>query len=133
MKINEDDPAVKVINNDVQFGFIQLGTTASVGVAGDAYEWMRPSQAEQDWLKQRDELMELDLQTAVHDPSLPVISQTAVEKGATLGLIPTDARIKYLAGALTEDEFKAEIKRWYDSGGTQILAELQDGISKIGG
>jgi putative aldouronate transport system substrate-binding protein len=132
VKINEDDPAVKVINNDVLFGFIQLGTTSSVGIAGDAYEWMRPSEAEREWLKQRDELMELDLQTAVHDPTLPVISQTAVEKGATINPIPTDARIKYLAGDLTEDQFKAEIKRWYDSGGTQIIAELQEGISKLG-
>ncbi|MDA0632894.1 extracellular solute-binding protein [Nonomuraea sp. MCN248] len=133
VKINESDPAVKVINNDVQFGFIQLGMTSSVGVAGDAYEWMRPSQAERDWLRQRDELMELDLRTAVHDPSLPVISQTAVDQGATLNPIPTDARIKYLAGDLTEEQFKAEIKRWYDSGGTQILAELQAGIAKVGG
>ncbi len=133
VKVNEEDPAIKVINNDVQFGFIQLGMTSSVGVAGEAYEWMRPSQAEQEWLKQRDELMELDLQTAVHDPSLPVISQTAVDQGPTLNPIPTDARIKYLAGDLSEEQFKAEIKRWYDSGGTQILTELQAGISKVGG
>ncbi|MFG2074981.1 extracellular solute-binding protein [Nonomuraea maritima] len=133
VKIDDQDPGMKVVNNDVEYAFIQLGTTSSVGVAGDAYEWMRPSQAEQDWLKQRDELMNLDLRTAVHDPSLPVISQTAVERGATLNPIPTDARIKYLAGELTEEQFRAEIKRWYDSGGTQILTELQDGISKIGG
>ncbi|HEX4811236.1 MAG TPA: extracellular solute-binding protein [Nonomuraea sp.] len=133
VKINDTDPAVKTINNDVEFAFIQLGMTSSVGVAGEAYEWMRESQAERDWLKQREELMNLDLQTAVHDPSLPVISQTAVEKGATLNPIPTDARVKYLAGQLTEDQFKAEIKRWYDSGGTQILAELQAGIAQVGG
>ncbi|WP_226899352.1 extracellular solute-binding protein [Nonomuraea phyllanthi] len=133
VKINDQDPQMKVINNDVEKAFIQLGMTSSVGVPGGAYEWMRPSQAEKDWLKQRDELMNLDLQTAVHDPSLPVISQTAVEKGATLNPIVTDARIKYLAGELTEEQFKAEIKRWYDSGGTQILTELQEGISKVGG
>jgi putative aldouronate transport system substrate-binding protein len=133
VKINDQDPAVKVINNDVDFAFIQLGMTSSVGVAGDAYEWMRPSEAEKEWLEQRDELMNLDLRTAVHDPSLPVISQTAVERGATLNPIPTDARVKYLAGELTEEQFRAEIKRWYDSGGTQILAELQAGIAKIGG
>ncbi|TDD33147.1 extracellular solute-binding protein [Nonomuraea terrae] len=133
VKVNDQDPAMKVINNDVEFAFIQLGMTSSVGVAGEAYEWMRPSQAEKDWLKQRDELMNLDLQTAVHDPSLPVISETAVQRGATLNPIPTDARIKYLAGDLTEEQFRAEVKRWYDSGGTQTLAELQAGMVKTGG
>ncbi|MEW9551743.1 extracellular solute-binding protein [Nonomuraea sp. NPDC050783] len=133
VKINEQDPAIKTINNDVEKAFIQLGTTASLGVAGEAYEWTRESEAERAWLKQRDELMNLDLQTAVHDPSLPVISKTAVEKGATLNPIPTDARIKYLAGELTEEQTKAEFKRWYDGGGTQILAELQTAIANLGG
>ncbi|MEV4578964.1 extracellular solute-binding protein [Nonomuraea jabiensis] len=131
-KINDQDPAMKTINNDVEKAFIQLGMTSSVGVAGEAYEWKRPSKAEQEWMKYRDEVAKLDLETAVHDPSLPVISPTAVEKGATLNPIPTDARIKYLAGEISEDQFKAEIKRWYDSGGTQILAELQDRIAKVG-
>ncbi|MEV0234972.1 extracellular solute-binding protein [Nonomuraea sp. NPDC050786] len=131
-KINDQDPAMKTINNDVEKAFIQLGMTSSVGVAGEAYEWKRPSKAEQEWMKYRDEVAKLDLETAVHDPSLPVISPTLVEKGATLNPIPTDARIKYLAGEINEDQFKAEIKRWYDSGGTQVLAELQDRISKLG-
>ncbi|MGW0803753.1 extracellular solute-binding protein [Nonomuraea sp. NPDC002799] len=133
VKLNDQDQAMKVIANDVEKAFIQLGTTSSVGVAGDAYEWMRPSQAEKEWIKERDELMELDLQTAVHDPSLPVISTTAVEKGATLNPLPTDARIKFLAGEITEEQLKAEFQRWHDAGGTQILTELQAGIAKVGG
>ncbi|TMR94366.1 extracellular solute-binding protein [Nonomuraea basaltis] len=132
VKLNDQDPAMKVIANDVEKAFIQLGMTSSVGVAGEAYEWARPSEAEKEWIKRRDELMELDLQTAVHDPSLPVIAVTQVEKGATLNPIVTDGRIKYLAGEITEEQYKAEIKRWYDSGGTQILSELQAGIAKLG-
>lgn len=132
VRINENDPAVKTINNDVDWGFIQLGTTASVGVGGDAYELKPASQAEQDNLKLRKELETLDLQTAVHDPTLPYVSDTLTAKGATLNPIVTDARVKYLAGEISEDQLKAEIKRWYDGGGTQVVAEFQDLIAKGG-
>ncbi|WP_240506270.1 extracellular solute-binding protein [Thermoactinospora rubra] len=131
VKINDQDPAVQTINNDVEKGFIQLGTTASVGVSGGTgYDWKRQTPQEQAIEDKKNQLAELDLQTAVHDPTLPYISKTAVEKGATLNPIPTDARIKHLAGEITEEQFKAEIKRWYDSGGTQMLAEFQELINK---
>ncbi|GII77069.1 lipoprotein LipO [Sphaerisporangium rufum] len=130
--INEDDPAVKTMNNDVDYAFIQLGTTASVGVGGDAYAWKPASKAEQDNLRLRAELEKLDLQTAVHDPTLPYISPALTAKGATLNPIVTDARVKYLAGEITEEQLKAEIKRWYDSGGSQAVTEFQDLIAKGG-
>jgi ABC-type sugar transport system, periplasmic component len=129
--INQDDPKVKVIENDIDYGFVQLGTKYTVGLG--AYPAKPPSEAEQENLRLRDELMKLDLQTAVNDPSLPVISPTLVAKGATLNPIVYDARLKYLAGQMTEGQLKAEIKRWYDSGGTQVAAEINDLVSKIGG
>ncbi len=130
--INEDDPAVKTINNDVDWGFIQLGTTASVGVGGDAYERKPASEAERDNLRLRKELEELDLRTAVHDPTLPYVSPTLTAKGATLHPIVSDARIKYLAGEITEGQLKDEIKRWYDSGGGQVVAEFQEMVTRGG-
>lgn len=132
VRINEDDPAVKTVNNDVDYAFIQLGTTASVGVGGDAYDLKPASQAERDNLKLRKELETLDLRTAVHDPTLPYVSPTLTAKGATLNPIVTDARVKYLAGEITEEQLKAEIKRWYDSGGAQVVAEFQNLIAKTG-
>ncbi|MEW9533789.1 extracellular solute-binding protein [Microbispora sp. NPDC049125] len=132
VRINETDPAIKTLNNDVDYGFIQMGTSASVGVNGDAYEFRPASKAEQDNLKLRKELETLDLQTAVHDPTLPYISNTLTAKGATLHPIVSDARVKYLAGQITEEQLRAEIKRWYDSGGTQVVAELQSLVSKAG-
>lgn len=131
-KINDQDPAMKTISNDVDKAFIQLGTTSSVGVPGSAYEWGRPTPEEKAWLKQRDEVAALDLQTAVHDPSLPHIAKTLTEKGATLNPLPTDARIKFLAGQMTEEQLKAEFQRWHTSGGDQVLAELQELIGKTG-
>ena len=52
---------------------------------------------------------------------------------APLDTIIPDARIKYLSGAITEDQLKAQIKRWYDGGGTQIAKEVNDLAAKAGG
>ena len=86
---------------------------------------------EQKLFDQRDTLMQEDLKTAVHNPALPVLAPTAVEKGETLDLIVSDARIKYLSGAITEEQLRAEVKRWYDSGGTQVAQEINDLVSKL--
>ncbi|NUR87282.1 MAG: extracellular solute-binding protein [Nonomuraea sp.] len=128
--VNQDDAKVKTIQSDVDNAFVQLGTRYTVGLG--VYPAKPPSQAEQDNLKLRDELMNEDLKTAVIDPSLPVIAPTQVSKGATLNPIVLDARMNYLAGKLTEDQLKAEVKRWYDGGGTQIAAEIGQQLSKMG-
>ncbi|NUT33113.1 MAG: extracellular solute-binding protein [Hamadaea sp.] len=128
--INQDDPQIKVIQNDVDKAFIQLGTRASVGIGQYAPKY--PDEVSQKLYDLREPLMLEDLKTAVHNPALAVISPTLVEKGATLNLIIPDARIKYLSGAITEEQLRAEVKRWYDSGGTQVAQETNDLIAKIG-
>ncbi|WP_245642234.1 extracellular solute-binding protein [Nonomuraea candida] len=130
--INQDDPKVKQLQDDVDKAFIQLGTQASTGTTGIAYERVPPEEPYRKDLAERKERVAEDLKTAVWDPSLPVISETAVAKGATLNPIVTDARVKYLAGQITEEQLKAEIKRWYDGGGTQIAQEINDLVSKLG-
>ena len=80
-----------------------------------------------------DVLMNEDLKTAVFNPALSIIAPTAVAKGQTLDTIIPDARIKYLSGAITEEQLKAQIKRWYDSGGTDIVKEVNDLSAKAGG
>jgi putative aldouronate transport system substrate-binding protein len=129
--INQDDPKVKAIQNDVDKAFIQLGTRASVGMG--AYK-LRPNDAASRAMREKfDVLMNEDLKTAVFNPALGVIAPTAVAKGQTLDTIIPDARIKYLSGAITEDQLKAQIKRWYDSGGTQIAQEVNELSAKHGG
>lgn len=125
------DPAIKQVQNDVDKAFIQLGTRASVGLG--AYQVKPKDEPSRKNLELREKLVTEDLKTAVHNPTLAVVAPTAVEKGATLDTIIPDARVKYLSGAITEDQLKAEIKRWYDSGGTQIAAEVNDLVSKLGG
>lgn len=130
--IDETNPVIKQIQDDVDKAFIQLGTRASVGVGGVAYQRVPSGQPYQDDLKARTERVAEDLKTAVFDPSLPVISPAQVAKGPTLNPIVTDARVKYLAGQITEEQLLAEIKRWYDSGGTEVAAEINDLVSKLG-
>ncbi len=129
--INQDDPKVKAIQNDVDKAFIQLGTRASVGMG--AYP-LRPNDAPSRAMREKfDVLMNEDLKTAVFNPVLGVLAPTTISKGQSLQNIVSDARIKYLSGAITEDQLKAEIKRWYDSGGTQIAQETNDLAAKVGG
>jgi putative aldouronate transport system substrate-binding protein len=127
--INQDDPAVKIVQNDVDKAFIQLGTRASVGVG--QYPFKYPDEPTQKLFDLRDTLMNEDLKTAVFNPALPVIAPTQVSKGQTLNLIIPDARIKYLSGAITEEQLRAEVKRWYSSGGTEVAQETNDLVSKL--
>jgi putative aldouronate transport system substrate-binding protein len=125
-----DDPRIKSIQNDVDKAFIQLGTRSSIGLG--AYPLRPENEPERRLIEQRDSLMTEDLKTAVHNPALAVVAPTAIEKGKTLDLIVPDARVKYLSGAITEDQLRAEVKRWYDGGGTQIAQEVNDLVAKLG-
>jgi len=129
--INQDDPKIKAIQNDVDKAFIQLGTRASVGLG--AYKLRPADEASRKMRDKFDVLMNEDLKTAVFNPALGVIAPTSISKGQTLDKIIPDARIKYLSGAISEDELKAQIKRWYDAGGTQIAQEVNDLAAKVGG
>lgn len=128
--INQDDAKVKVIQNDVDKAFIQLGTRASVGLS--QYPFKLPDQPSQELYDLKDKLMNEDLKTAVYNPALPVVSPAYVQKGATLDPIVSDARIKYLSGEITEEQLRAEVKRWYDSGGTQVAQEVNELVAKLG-
>jgi len=128
--INQDDPKAKLVQNDVDKAFIQLGTRASVGMG--QYPFKYPDEVSQKLYELKDTLMKEDLKTAVYNPALPVIAPTAVEKGQTLDLIIPDARIKFLSGEITEDQLRAQVKRWYDSGGTQVAQEVNDLVAKVG-
>jgi len=128
--VNQEDAKVKAIQNDVDKAFIQLGTRASVGLG--AYALKPADEPSRKLLEQREALMQEDLKTAVHNPALGVVSPTAVQRGQTLDLIIPDARVKYLSGTISEQQLRAEVKRWYDSGGTQVAQEVNDLVSKLG-
>ena len=122
--LGEDDPAVKIVQNDVDNAFIQIGTRTSVGIT--AYPPKPTDEASRKLVELRDTLMNEDLKTAVHNPALGVVAPSYIERGQTLDTIIPDARIKYLSGAITEDQLRAEVKRWYDSGGTKVAEETNE-------
>ncbi|MEV0622159.1 extracellular solute-binding protein [Nonomuraea sp. NPDC050404] len=129
--INEDDPAVKVVQDNVDDAFTQLSTKGTMDIGGIAYQRVPSGQPYRDILALQKKLVEEDLKTAVHNVALPVAPPTAIERGAQIDTIISDARIKFLSGAIDEAGLKAEIKRWYDGGGTQIAAEVNDLLAKL--
>ncbi|MBE1584825.1 extracellular solute-binding protein [Nonomuraea angiospora] len=130
--INETDPKVEIVQKDVDNAFIQLSTKGTNDFGGLAYVRTPSGEPYKEMLKLQKQLMDEDLKTAVFNPALPVVSPTAVSRGAQIDTIIPDARIKFLSGELTEEQLKGEIKRWYDSGGTQVATEVNDLVSKLG-
>ncbi|WP_117214780.1 extracellular solute-binding protein [Allorhizocola rhizosphaerae] len=123
----QDDPAVKTMTSDVSY-FGQLGT-ATAGY--QAYVGLPPGKAERAMYEKRLKFHKADEASAVHNPAQMIISKTQVAKGAQLDLIVSDARIKYFAGQIDEAGLKAEIKRWYDQGGQDIVNEMNEQYAKI--
>jgi putative aldouronate transport system substrate-binding protein len=124
--INQDDPQVKIVQNDVNNAFIQLGTRYSVN--GGFYPLKPDDPAKLALIEQRKPMEDEDLKTAVFNPGYPVLpaSPTYLAQGPKLDPIIGDARVKYLSGEIDENGLKAEIKRWYDSGGAKIAQEVND-------
>ncbi|MET0424715.1 MAG: extracellular solute-binding protein [Actinoplanes sp.] len=128
--LGENDDAVKVVQNDVDKAFIQLGTRASVGLG--AYPPKPVDEPSRKLIALRDTLMAEDLKTAVHNPSLPVVADSYIKRGQTLDPIIPDARVKYLSGAIDENGLRAEIRRWHDSGGAEVATEVGELVAKLG-
>lgn len=115
-----------VVSSDVK-SFAQLGTN----MAGyEAYTPKPATPAEEAFLTKRLAIHESDMKSAVHNLANAYVSETYVAKGAQLDQIIADARLKYFAGQMTEDQFKAEIKRWHAEGGDQIIKEMNELYAK---
>jgi len=67
---------------------------------------------------------------AVMDPTVPLESQTASERGTELQKIIIDATIKFIMGEIDEKGFDAEIKKWQESGGDQMKKEYEEAYKK---
>lgn len=67
----------------------------------------------------------------VADPTLPLISATFLEQGAQLETILSDANIKFVMGSISEEQWKAEVDRWLESGGAKIAQEYEAAYAKL--
>ena len=69
----------------------------------------------------------------VANPAESLISETYVKNGAQLDKIISDARIKYMSGQIDDSTYKSEMQRWCDSGGNDIIREINDEYKRING
>ncbi|MFM9277788.1 extracellular solute-binding protein [Paenibacillus jiagnxiensis] len=71
------------------------------------------------------QLVKENAEFAVLDPSVPLDSATANEKGTELEKIITDATIMYIMGQIDENGFKQAVQDWKNAGGSQIISEYE--------
>lgn len=71
-------------------------------------------------------LMEANEEYAIHNAAAPLVSDVYARQGTQLDEIIEDARVRYVAGQISEEEFNAEIDRWYSSGGQEVIDELTE-------
>lgn len=67
---------------------------------------------------------------AVMDPTVPLESATASERGTELQKLIIDATIKYIMGKIDEKGFDAEVKKWKESGGDAMKKEYEEAYKK---
>lgn len=48
-----------------------------------------------------------------------------MEIGSDLDRIRNDAMEKYVMGEITLDEYMGEVQKWYDFGGSKVVAEYE--------
>lgn len=80
--------------------------------------------------QQVNELIEENAEFAVLDPTVPLDSQTASERGTELEKIIIDATIKYIMGEIDEKGFDAEVEKWKKSGGDAMAQEFEEAYKK---
>lgn len=114
--------AEDVVSNDAK-SFAQMGTNPN----GNLYYIAKPaSPAEEAFYEKRLAIHAEDMETAVQNAANALVSETYVAKGAQLDQIIADARLKFLAGQMSEADLQAEIARWHREGGDTIIQEMND-------
>ncbi|MGN0107202.1 MAG: extracellular solute-binding protein [Hominilimicola sp.] len=73
-----------------------------------------------------DKVYEDNEQYAVANPAEPYVSATYSKKGPQLDAIMAEAKTKYIVGQISEDEYKAEIERWKNMGGADVIKEINE-------
>lgn len=64
-----------------------------------------------------------ETEITVANPTWPLISQTATEKGTELQKIIDDARTKFIMGAIDEQGWNQAVQQWLNSGGSKMIEE----------
>lgn len=75
-------------------------------------------------------LKEDNIQYAVFDPTLALLSETFAERGSQLNTIVDDALTKFILGEIDEAGWHTEVERWREAGGTQVAEEYATAFAK---
>jgi putative aldouronate transport system substrate-binding protein len=68
---------------------------------------------------------------AVPNPAAPFISNTEIEKGKELSKIVADANVKFIMGSIDEAGWQQAVEQWKQSGGNQVIAEINAEYAKF--
>jgi putative aldouronate transport system substrate-binding protein len=68
---------------------------------------------------------------AVANPTLPLVSNTQIERGSELDKIVNDARVKFIYGELDEAGWNKAVELWKTSGGAKIIEEYNQEYAKF--
>lgn len=76
--------------------------------------------------KEVERVMENNESYSVANPAKSLFSDTYSKKGTLLDKIVLDARIKYISGHLSDEEYMDEMQRWRDEGGDDVIREINE-------
>jgi putative aldouronate transport system substrate-binding protein len=68
---------------------------------------------------------------AVANPTLPLVSNTQIEKGSELDKLVNDARVKYIYGEVDDAGWKKAIDQWRSNGGDKVIEEYNAEYAKF--
>lgn len=95
-------------------------------------ENMRPAKYPAIQQKVRD-MIDKNTPYAIPNVVNPYSSATQSQVGGTIDQIISDARDKYIIGAITIDQFNKEVERWKSQGGSKIIEEYSAAYKAAGG
>ncbi|WP_067843512.1 extracellular solute-binding protein [Amphibacillus sediminis] len=94
-----------------------------ISMYGEGMHQMRGDSA---LAQKRYRLMEENEEKAVFNEAAPLVSEVYTTRGTQLDDIIEDARIQYIAGQIDQDGWNDAIDLWYNSGGQELIDELNE-------
>ncbi|WP_084129049.1 extracellular solute-binding protein [Demequina sp. NBRC 110055] len=120
-----DTPEGETMNADTSaFGLVNMAQNGR-----KFYVKAPDGEADKALVSEQIDIMAHDLDYAVPNVGLAYVTPTQADKQTQLANIIIDARTKYVVGQIDEAGFRAEIQRWLDEGGQQIVDELNEAYS----
>src|SRR5690625_3499743 len=67
----------------------------------------------------------------INDPTVPLESETDIEQGERLQEIINDATYNYMLGEIDKEGFEAEVEKWRQQGGADIIKEYNESFQEV--